>query len=273
MPALHRFRVFGAGRPPGRRLAFALAAGLLIAGCGGAAAAAKVVPEISPWTPPDGQRCSAAGGGFAIGAILDSVAAVRAVEAVGPADGALLLSVSVDSTGTLSRFHVIETTLPEPEAEPIAAEIEGVVRGETARRRLGRILLEVADGRVTVLRSGASRTCLPAIANEPAVQRALAAQHRTLGEVGSAVVWLFVDTAGNIERSHVQISSGDPELDRAILEAGRTARFHPALIDRAPVAVWAQIRLTLEPYCPPSMASERIELPLDDPCRDAPFRP
>lgn len=248
----------------------ALVVSLLALGC--ARGAGTVIPELTPWNPPEGQTCSAAGGKFALDALLDSVAAVRAVEALGPVDGALLLSTAVDSAGAVSRFHRIETTLPESGAEAVATEIRRLVRGNPPGPRLGRILLVITEGRVTTLRSGASRACGPVILNEPAVQRALRAQHWTLGRAGSAVLWLFVDRAGSVARSRVEVSSGDPDLDRALLEAGRTARFLPALIDREPVAMWVQIQLALEPDCPPRMASERTQLPYDHPCRDASFR-
>jgi hypothetical protein len=49
---------------------------------------------------------------------------------------------------------------------------------------------------------------------------------------------LLVDAEGQVREAKLSISSGDPTIDRQFLEPLRDQRFHPALLDGRPVAVW-----------------------------------
>lgn len=236
----------------------------LLAGC--AAAAALIPLELTPWTPPGGQTCNAFGGDFPVSAIVDSSAAVAAVDRVGGSDGGLLLSVATDSTGALSRFTRIETSLPEREADALGAALEPLVRSPDAKPRSGRLLVEREDGRMARLAVGASEACRPAIANERVVQHALQQVWEEQRREGQIHAWLFVDTTGAVTESQIRRGTGDLAMDAAIIRAARTARFHPALRDRVPVPVWVALDFTVEVYCPPT-DTVRWQLPADDPCR------
>lgn len=236
---------------------------LLVTGC---AAAAPALPELTPWQPPTGQSCGTYGGEFAAGEIVDSAAFADAFAAVGPADGGLLLRVRVDSAGEEEWFRRIETTLPPADADRIEGALAPLVRRPARGSSSGRLHLQSEDGRMARLVAGPSQSCPPAIRNRWEVQAALRKVHQEQRQTGAAVVRLHVDTAGRVTDAHVHRGSGDVLLDAAILAAGRQANFHPALLDRMPVPVWAEITLTVEVACP--QADTLLwRLPADDPCR------
>jgi periplasmic protein TonB len=60
-------------------------------------------------------------------------------------------------------------------------------------------------------------------------------ESKRLGEEGSCLVRLTVGINGNVEREEISVSSGSPRLDRACLDAYRSAHFIPATENGKPV--------------------------------------
>ena len=85
----------------------------------------------------------------------------------------------------------------------------------------------------------------PSALNREAFQAALA-QHTpedvTIAPGSDTVmVNLLIDTDGNVRRTVVSNSSGQPELDRAAETVARILEFEPARRDAEPVAVWYEL--------------------------------
>ena len=58
-------------------------------------------------------------------------------------------------------------------------------------------------------------------------------------------VWIksLVDKEGIVQKAIVGKSSGTPELDEAALKAAHKCKFHPAMQDSRPVAVWVNYKV------------------------------
>lgn len=68
---------------------------------------------------------------------------------------------------------------------------------------------------------------------------------RRLGEEGSVVLQVLVDTEGKVTDGKVQTSSGFPRLDEAALKhALRAWRFTPGTEDGKPVSAWHSVKVT-----------------------------
>lgn len=239
---------------------------VVLVGC--ASAAPTPLVDLTPWRPPPGQSCQAGGGDFALPTVLDSARAVAAIAALAPADGALLLSVATDSAGAVTRFRRIDATVPEPDAAALERALQPLVRGPDRR---GRLLVETADGEAARIAVGPSQHCRPAYLNQDEVSRALTRAYLDHGRTGSAEVWMFVDTAGAVEKSQINSGSGDLLLDLAILSASKLTRFRPALLDRQPVPVWVAVTFTVQAGCDRAVPDSLLwQLPMDDPCRRRP---
>lgn len=61
---------------------------------------------------------------------------------------------------------------------------------------------------------------------------------------GTAHVWVFIDTQGDVENAKVQKSSGNKSLDEAALRAAMQFAFSPALNRDKRVPVWINIPIT-----------------------------
>ena len=66
---------------------------------------------------------------------------------------------------------------------------------------------------------------------------------RRMGEEGKALVRLFINESGNIEKVTLVQSSGIPRLDQAALDAGQKARCKPFIESGKPIKVTA-----IQPY-------------------------
>ncbi len=68
---------------------------------------------------------------------------------------------------------------------------------------------------------------------------------RRLGEEGSVVLQVLVDTEGKVQDGKIQTSSGFPRLDEAALKhALRAWRFKPGTEDGKPVSAWHSVKVT-----------------------------
>lgn len=230
--------------------------GLLLAGCVGGGGGSEPIPELRPWTPPDGQSCSVAGSPGPVEGLVDSVEVRHVVEGRGIPDGGVVISFATDSAGALSRFRLAETTLPRGATEDVVDAIESLVAlPVSGPRRGGRLLIRVEEGRLTDLRTGRYRACRPAVTNRDVVSQALSEIYRRTEQTASATVRLFVDTAGTATQIRLQKGTQSMDVDLQLVAAARKLRFHPATIDGDPVAVWVQLDLSVEPWCPPARDS------------------
>ena len=67
------------------------------------------------------------------------------------------------------------------------------------------------------------------------------ARARQLGVEGTALLSVFVDTAGRVGEVIVKQSAGHPDLDRAAADAVRRWRFEPARRGAEAVAMWVEL--------------------------------
>jgi TonB family protein len=232
-------------RPSATVLAPLMAAAVvaLLAGCAGVRPGPL---ELSAWEPPPGQSCAVGTDPAALTELMDSAALVAVVAGIGPPDGAVLASLHIDSAGNGSG-RVIEATWADPMADRVAAAIVGALSDTVPGPVRFRSRLRVGDGRVEELVVGPGEHCRPAAANPDQIRDQLNELYRVLGRTGSVNVWLHVDSTGVVDEVQVRRSSGDAFLDQALARVASSAAFHPALLDRRPVAVWVALDLTLQP--------------------------
>ena len=69
---------------------------------------------------------------------------------------------------------------------------------------------------------------------------------RDAGIGGTVMVWFFIDEAGAVERTQVQVSSGHTALDNAALMVADIIQFTPALNRDRRVAVWIALPVTFQ---------------------------
>jgi TonB family protein len=91
-------------------------------------------------------------------------------------------------------------------------------------------------------------TVQPDISNRAEVARALGEAYpkdlREAGIGGTAQVWFFIDAEGVVQRTQINQSSGDPDIDEAALTVASIVRFTPALNKEKPVPVWISLPIT-----------------------------
>lgn len=254
------------GRRPGRSRVPPVLLGLAaVAPALAACAAAGPVLELTPWEPPPGQKCESTEVWHGVAGVVDSTAVAAAVQRLRPADGALLLSVGSRPSreGAPPLAFRIETTLPEADAAALERALEPLYREVVGRSRL---LIEVADGNAHRMAQGPSRACPPVVTNRWELARLLTGVARTFEKEASLSVYLQADTTGAVGSARINTGSGDPALDAAVLRAMRHARFHPAVLDTRPVAVWVALDATIVDSCPRGPAGQEWSLPVTDPC-------
>jgi TonB family protein len=77
------------------------------------------------------------------------------------------------------------------------------------------------------------------------VQRMLQTRPGLAGRRATAQVRMRVSETGLPESSVLERSTGDSEMDRAIISVARTMRFSPARLDEYPVRVLVTVPVTL----------------------------
>jgi TonB family protein len=85
----------------------------------------------------------------------------------------------------------------------------------------------------------------PELRNRPAVVQAVRDNYppllRDAGIRGNAVIAVFVDEKGVVQKVEVASSTGYPALDQAAVAVARVMEFRPALNNGAPTAVWVEL--------------------------------
>ena len=93
-------------------------------------------------------------------------------------------------------------------------------------------------------------TVRPTLTNIEEVQRVLMREYpavlRDAGIGGAPVLWLFIGTNGEVERTQVQETSGFDALDQAAANVATVMRFTPAQNRDQTVAVWVQIPIRFQ---------------------------
>ena len=223
-------------------------AGLVAIGATACGSAPVPSSTLSDWQPPPGQRCMLALGDWEalppMAQLADSLALVQAAAQWLEGSGHAVYSIRFDSAGTPASAHAVESSLGAEATAELGERVRAAFlpRAEGAPRYL-RVRVE-ADG-VVEARLGASQECMPALRNREEVSRLLEGVARRLGISGTARLWIFVATTGEALETRVDTTSGDPLLDEHMRTVGMQMRFHPALADRVPVAVWVALPLTV----------------------------
>lgn len=248
-------------RAPRPRVALSLS-GLLLLGCATGGDTAPV-PELHPSSPPNPAGCNVVGEPGPVESLVDPGAIRASIADLGLPDGGVVISFATDSAGGLSRFRLAETTLPEAGTAEVVATVESLVpKPVPGPRRGGRLLIRLAGGEVVELTVGPYRACRPTVVNTDEVQQALTEAYRRIGREAKATVRVHVDTTGVPTEVRLHEPTGQVETDLQLLSAAQKLRFTPATIDAEPVAVWVQLDLSVEQWCPPprdSTAWARLE--------------
>lgn len=222
------------------------AAALLLPACAPASPSASPSGELArlftltPWTPPPGQSCEVFGAREplpALDAIFDS-AVVHAALAQLPERGAAVLSLQLDSLSQPRHLRVVDATLPESAQAAVQEAFTAHLRPNAPPQILARVRVDVGESVRFVV--GKSEGCPPQIRNASEVAAAVRRLAQGAPQSGVAIVAALVNTDGTPSQLRINRSSGNSAVDRIALEAARTARFDPALLDRIPVAAWAQ---------------------------------
>ncbi|HZD03383.1 MAG TPA: energy transducer TonB, partial [Longimicrobiales bacterium] len=96
--------------------------------------------------------------------------------------------------------------------------------------------------------------------NSEDVNRLLHQVGKDVGIAGRVVLLLEVGEDGSVGDVRVRRSSGHMALDAAVVQVARSARFHPALVERQPLPVWLELPFTVvvrKRCCEPAPADGR----------------
>lgn len=180
--------------------------------------------------------------------VLDTGELAAAVEGFRPPDGGIVLGLSTDSAGAVSRWHIAETTWLADVAEGIQALTHPLIRNRP--RVDGRILIRTAAGRLADLETGPSLVCRPSLLNGRQVGRSLQQVWEQTGLTGTATIWFFIDSVGVVTNSHINLSSGNSHLDRLLLDVAAVMEFRPASWDGKADSIRVSLPITVEAQCP-----------------------
>lgn len=172
-------------------------------------------------------------------AVVDREALQRALANAAQAhEGYALFSLVYDTAGTWERVAIIESDLPETEQQRLAEALRSNLVTPPSARAL-RLRVELRNG--VRLAVGRRQVCLPELSNRAEIRRMVASVAVRYGGRASVVLRIRVLEDGTPGEVVIDRSSGDPRLDAEIVHVAQHMRFHPALDDRVPVAVWSAI--------------------------------
>ncbi len=196
--------------------------------------------ELTPWSPPYGQECGVGAPHGDLAAVLDSAALTRRIEGLAPADGMLLMSLSVDS-GRVERLRVIESSMPRAGTADLVGVVNEAMAPAPDTTVHGRLIIRVTDGAVDTLTLGAYQFCRPRLRNGDQLSEELQAAYERINLLGKTNIWMYVDSTGAVEKAEIHESSGKVPVDEAAVMVARMARFIPARLDRYPMPVWVAL--------------------------------
>ena len=224
------------------RGAFLALAALSVLATAGAAQAGGTAREVEP----------------PLAVFLDSAALVRAVAAL-PGPDLLprgvppLFWITFDSATAALAVRAVFEQIPASYTEPVAAAIRAHLKPQKPTKRPIYTHLRVVTGPEPLVDRPALRERLAAVANSEEVSRLLRRvikrfykERRLQGVVAYTVhLRLRVHTDGTTDSAEIVRSTGEPDLDRRVLEMAGQIRFTPAMLEDVPVRVWVTVPLTL----------------------------
>jgi TonB family protein len=230
------------------------AAALFFAGCAagggpgvhgaGGDLRADLLSEID-WAPPEGQTCNITPPDEPLPSpdeVLDHqtlAAALLKHDAGAPAYA--LLTLSFDTLGANRWVTRFEGDLGAPDTGGLEELVRAALHVPSPVRLLR---LRIDRGDSVEVQVGRSETCIPTLRNQLEVSRLAQQALRRIDGRGTAVLHVFVTTAGMPQEIRLAESSGNDEVDAAALDMGRFLRFNPALSNRVPVPVWVRAPIT-----------------------------
>ncbi|HET7274688.1 MAG TPA: TonB family protein [Longimicrobiaceae bacterium] len=195
--------------------------------------------------------------------LVDSAALVEAIgEMQGESSGYAISSVSTDSTGAIDDIWIVEESLGDTSSSQILAAITDAARTQTPGSS-STTLLRIDLGDQIRLRTGRSEECRPAMTNREAFAQALTARVAELartrnfvpGQTYTSLVWVYVNAEGDVEQIRLREGSRRAEFDRLAISFAPEWEFHPALMNRKPVAVWVAVPVSIR--VPPRQSPRR----------------
>lgn len=144
----------------------------------------------------------------------------------------------------------IQGALSRAEADPPEFALDFAVPGKQQRDSAA-----VGGDDITDLESGpriTAYTRAPSLRNENEIQQFISRRFpealRRQGGDARGIVWLLIDTRGQVLKTVLRDTSGRADVDSVVVAAGQIMRFRPAEQAGRPVPVWVQqpIRLHVE---------------------------
>lgn len=193
---------------------------------------------------PCALSAQATGDGTRLAAVLDSAAFHRDLMALAPVLGSGTWIGWIGRTGEPDTVGVrlLESNLPDVATDSIAALVK---RTYFATEDGPGSVLTLTVAEAVATRVHRARMSRPRMVNEREIRSRLAEAARQSATGGTAVLRMWVNERGRVDRVVIHESAGWRPLDEAIAEIGRAARFSPARIDDYPMAVWVQQSLTV----------------------------
>lgn len=238
-------------------IGFTVVSGLL-AGCasGGGSVVSPASMWLQAWAPPADQTCSVVGSEPlpALNAVFDSAQVARAVQARAMS-GAALFSVSVyppverpspgirvlpDTPPVPDSVQLVESDMPAGSAQ----ELRGILLKNIRMGVEAGFLLRADAGPEPRFRMAHHFECRPVLRNGDVVRQLLTAAAER-GLEGRANVQIFIREDGTVGKAAIHRSAGDARVDEALLGVARAMQFHPARLNRIPVAVPIAIPLAI----------------------------
>ena len=161
--------------------------------------------------------------------------------AAGLPAGRSIFSIGIDSTGALSRLHLVESTLPrEHSARLLDALRSSLSPGVLPERWAARLQVETAAAGPPEVAVGAYEECPPVLENPQRLAASLASLPRYQGRA-DVTMEAYVNTEGRVEDVRARNSSFGFAGERELLRIAQQLRFLPARVDREPVAIWVKL--------------------------------
>lgn len=207
---------------------------------------------LSDWSPPPGQSCKVWPRDLedlpSVGAVVDSANLHSVISRLWTRDdeapGYALFSVKFESDGQLERAAILESDLSPSAGRKLRSMVMRRLNAP-AEGKSENFRLRVEAGPSPEFAVGARQTCLPALANRSYIESRIKELAESTNAAGEPTLRVWVDTDGSVDRPRIEESSGRGAVDSLVLEVAAEMKFHPALDDRVPVAVWTQMPVAI----------------------------
>jgi len=202
--------------------------------------------------------------------LVDSTSFLSAVAKAWPDNrsGAVVLTISVDSTGALQWMKVLEANPAGPGADEIVKSLQMPYKprpGVEGSRSTGwSYRFRITGGPERTVEVGHTIGCRPALMNREALARRMQAEVEKHGPALGAYiegtrrarVWVKIDSVGRPKTIQVNRSSGYLELDRIATQIASIGLFNAATVDGRAVEVWIELPMSFN-YPEPTAPSRR----------------